>query len=385
MAAAAAAAAAASLLRRGAAGTMAIAAQGQARALSTASLSDFDFHLPQELVAQVPAEPRDSARLMVVRRAEGTIEHAVFRQLPDILSPAHMLVANNSRVVNCKLAARGPRGAPLVLYLLQQLDDGGAMWEVSGDDAYEALPPGAAFSVDTPGGAVEGRVLAAEGLDAPSRATFRAPAGCGSVSSLLREAASVPLPPYIHSTAGADSGGYQTVYAKEDGSVAAPTAGLHFTEEVLERLAARGVARQELTLHVGYGTFGHVRHDDLSQHRMHSEVFTISDPVAAAINTHRRAGRPLLAVGTTSTRVLESCAAEDGTLTARSGETDIFIHPGYRFRAVDALLTNFHMPKLTPIMLVAAFAGYDLTMKAYEEAVKERYRFFSFGDSMLIL
>lgn len=351
------ASAAAALARGGGAVIAAAARRAGARMLSTTSLSDFDFHLPEELIAQVPAEPRDSARLMVVRRDSGTIEHAVFRQLPTILSPAHMLVANNSRVVNCKLKASGPDGSPLTLYLLQQLDEAGSTWEVSGDDAFEALQAGQSFAVRTAAGVIEGRLAAPQALDSPPTAVFSTPGGGASVVTALREAASVPLPPYIHSTAGADSGGYQTVYAKEDGSVAAPTAGLHFTEEVLAALDARGVSRQEITLHVGYGTFGHVRHDDLSQHRMHSEVFTLSEPVAAAINAHRSAGNPLLAVGTTSTRVLESCAAEDGTVSPRSGDTDIFIHPGYRFRAVDALLTNFHMPKLTPIMLVAAFAG----------------------------
>jgi S-adenosylmethionine:tRNA ribosyltransferase-isomerase len=271
-----------------------------------------------------------------------------------------MIVANNSRVVNCKLTATATStGSSVVVYLLHQLNDEGTIWEVSGDDGYETLSPGDQFVVDsTVGQRIDGVVMDSEGDDSPPRARFSVHSGIGdSVVTELRAAAQVPLPPYITETTGAESGGYQTVYAKEDGSVAAPTAGLHFTEGVLAGLEARGVQRQELTLHVGYGTFGHVRHEELSRHRMHSEVFTLDDEVAAAVNGHRRNGGKLLAVGTTSTRVLESCTGGDGLVAPRSGETDIFIHPGYRFKAVDALLTNFHMPKLTPIMLVAAFAG----------------------------
>ena len=231
-----------------------------------------------------------------------------------------------------------------------------------------------------------GTVTKVDDGEGAAQATFSSATAAAAADDLrakLQTAATVPLPPYITAVEG--EAGYQTVYAKEDGSVAAPTAGLHFTEAVFDGLAHKGIPRLELTLHVGYGTFGHVHHEDLRQHKMHSEKFSMPPQVASRINSHRSGGGQVLAVGTTSTRVLESCSTEDGVITPRSGETDIFIHPGYRFKAVDSLLTNFHMPRLTPIMLVAAFAGHDLTMKAYKEAVDKRYRFFSFGDSMLIL
>lgn len=351
-----------------------------ARGIGT-SLSDFDFHVPPELIAQVPAEPRDSARLMVVHRGSGDIEHRTFCELPDILSPSHLLVMNNTRVVNCKLSARGPYGEEMTAYLLRQVD-GGSVWEVSGDEAFEGLRLGQSFRVE--GTDVVGMIAKEEDTNGSAHAVFSSQSGgAGDVKASLQAAACVPLPPYISAREG--EGGYQTVYAKEDGSVAAPTAGLHFTEDVFRGLESRGIRREELTLHVGYGTFGHVHQEDLEKHRMHSEHFHISADVAASINSHRAANKPILSVGTTSTRVLESVSAADGTVHPGSGETNIFLRPGYKFKVVDSLLTNFHMPRLTPIMLVSAFAGYDTTMRAYREAIAKRYRFFSFGDSMLIL
>ena len=368
-------------LRRALAAGQSTALASVKRAFGT-SLSDYDFHVPGELVAQMPAEPRDSARLMVVHRDSGEIEHGTFRDLPDFLTSHHLMVMNNTRVVNCKLYATATAtGAPLVAYLLDPKPIRDNIWEISGDDAFETLPVGSTFKI-TGSSDVVGTILRPDDAQGTAQASFSS-ASSADVRSSLLAAAAVPLPPYITETKG--EGGYQTVYAKEEGSVAAPTAGLHFTQGVFDRLAERGVRRMELTLHVGYGTFGHVHHEDLDNHKMHTERYVIPQAVADVVNSHRAAGRPVLSVGTTSTRVLESVAAADGTVTACSGETNIFIRPGHRFKAVDALLTNFHMPRLTPIMLVSAFAGYDLTMKAYKEAVDKRYRFFSFGDSMLIL
>uniref|UniRef100_A0A061R2E8 S-adenosylmethionine:tRNA ribosyltransferase-isomerase n=1 Tax=Tetraselmis sp. GSL018 TaxID=582737 RepID=A0A061R2E8_9CHLO len=349
------------------------------RGFST-KLSDYDFHVPPELIAQTPAEPRDSARLLVVRRSEGTIEHRVFRELPDILSPSHLVVLNNTRVVNCKLSVTCSGSKPATIYLLKGLP--GTSWEVSGDEAFEALPAGTRLQVD--GTDITGTVLtgASSGTAAVS---FESAAATdpNTLRSAIQSAARVPLPPYITATEG--EAGYQTVYAREGGSVAAPTAGLHFTDRVLAAMDARGIGRAELTLHVGYGTFGHVSAEDLGGHSMHSEEFDVPVGAAEAVNAHRAAGKTVLAVGTTSTRVLESVTGPDGRVQAGAGATDIFIRPGHRFQTVGALLTNLHMPRLTPVMLVAAFAGYDLTMAAYREAVEQRYRFFSFGDSMLVL
>lgn len=339
------------------------------------NLSDFDrYVVPPELIAQMPADPRDSSRLMVLRRATGAIEHHVFRDLPDLLDETYTLVLNNSKVVKARLDGARPDGSAQTIYLLKQ--EGPAVWRCVGD-GIEAMPEGEPLKLT--GSPIVATLMQ---LDPDGTALFSF-AGAEDLHAALEAVGRVPLPPYITETAG--EARYQTVYAKEDGSVAAPTAGLHFTDEVFARLDDRGVRREEVTLHVGYGTFAHVHHEDLGQHPMHAEPFTLPEATAARLNADKAAGKKLLTVGTTATRVIESRAGEGGVLMPGTGETNLFIYPPYRFKAVDALLTNFHMPGLTPIMLVAAFAGYELTMRAYETAIAERYRFYSFGDSMLVL
>lgn len=337
-------------------------------------LADFQYHVPDELIAQVPARPRDSSRLMCVQRATGEISHHVFRDLPDLLDERFTLVVNNSRVIRAHLSAVDHAGQPHDVYLLREL--GPDRWSCVGDGHTECAS-GTTFRF-----AHSALRATIERLHEDGTFDLR----FGGVPDLAAELdciGSVPLPPYVRDRSGEDQ--YQTVYARVDGSVAAPTAGLHFTPSVLDRLAARGVRREEVTLHVGYGTFAAVRAEDLAQHRMPAETYVLPADVADRLNRDRQSGRWLLAVGTTVTRTLETCADERGLLHPGSGDTSLFIQPPYRFRAVDALLTNFHMPGLTPIMLVAAFAGYELTMRAYEVAVRERYRFYSFGDSMLVL
>jgi S-adenosylmethionine:tRNA ribosyltransferase-isomerase len=337
-------------------------------------LSDFHFDVPTELIAQVPATPRDSSRLMVLRRETGSISHHVFRDLPDLLDERYTLVVNNSRVIKAKLEARRANGEPIVIFLLKDLGSG--LWSCLGDS----------MSMPEPGEAVrfDGSAMTATLVERHADGTvdFRF-TGVPDMLAEVERIGALPLPPYIGERTGEHQ--YQTVFAKEAGSVAAPTAGLHFTDEVFEGLAARGVAKEEVTLHVGYGTFARVNHEELASHPMHAERYTVDAQAAERLNAYKREGRRILSVGTTATRVLESCADASGVLRAGSGDTNIFIYPPHRWRFVDALLTNFHMPGFTPVMLVAAIAGHDLTMRAYEEAIRERYRFYSFGDAMLIL
>jgi S-adenosylmethionine:tRNA ribosyltransferase-isomerase len=338
-------------------------------------LSQFNtYHVPPELIAQTPAKPRDSSRLLVVRRDSGAISHHIFRELPDLLDESYALVVNNSKVINARLEGILADGCGQTLYLLKQTS--ARQWQVSGD-GLDALTPGT-----TLGFANSPLIATVLKLDSEESALLEF-TGCDDLRGELSRIGKVPLPPYIADDSGADQ--YQTVYAKQDGSVAAPTAGLHFTPQVLDRLTQRGIAREEVTLHVGFGTFAHVHAEDLAAHDMHSEVYTLDDAVAERLVRYKQQGKKILTVGTTATRVIESCSDADGVLRAGSGETDIFIYPPYQFKFADALLTNFHMPGLTPIMLVAAFTGYELTMQAYEIAIAERYRFYSFGDAMLIL
>jgi S-adenosylmethionine:tRNA ribosyltransferase-isomerase len=337
-------------------------------------LSDFHYDVPAELIAQTPATPRDSARLMVVNRATGTISHHVFRDLPDILDDAYALVVNNSRVIKARLEARDAAGNTIVIFLLK--DMGAGRWRCLGDSM---AMPAVGEAVHFDGSTMTATLLA---VDADGTVEF----GLGGVASVpdeIERVGALPLPPYIGERTGEAQ--YQTVFAKEAGSVAAPTAGLHFTEGVFDRLDARGVAREEQTLHVGYGTDARVNHPELASDPTHPENYTLAPEVADRLNAYKAAGRKILSVGTTATRVLESCADDQARLHAGSGETNIFIYPPYRWKFVDALLTNFHMPGFTPVMLVAAIAGHELTMRAYEEAIRERYRFYSFGDAMLIL
>eukprot|EP01052_Picozoa_sp_SAG31_P014244 SAG31_NODE_877_length_11303_cov_18.744556_4_plen_427_part_00 len=363
------------------------------------TLSQFsEFEVPPELIAQFPAKPRDSARMIVLNRGSGTIEHRVVSELPEVLAAReenYAVVVNNSKVVDCKLEAEWSKdGRPQVLYLLERAagsnDRSTARWMVSGDgiDASRSGEQLRLLNSELVGTLVTdaSQLAAADGV-----MTFASPGNpercdADQINETLAELARVPLPPYITETDG--EGSYQTMFASESGSVAAPTAGLHFTDRLVAAAAAAGVGFEQVTLHVGYGTFGHVHHDDLSKHTMHAERFEMLPATAEHLSKHRRGGGKILAVGTTATRTLETCASRASAnefLKAGTGETDIFIRPGFQFQAVDALLTNLHMPGLTPLMLASAFGGHDLTMRAYREAIEQRYRFYSFGDCMLIL
>lgn len=339
-------------------------------------LSDFDYDLPKELIAQKPVEPRDASRLMVVDRASGAIAHRRFRDLPEYLRPGDGLVINDTRVMPARLlGCRERTGGAMEVLLLKRLSRD--RWETLVKPGKKARPGerivfGDGLLVGTVVGPTDygGRII-----------DFRYE---GVFENLLDRLGQMPLPPYIHEQLE-DPERYQTVYAREWGSAAAPTAGLHFTPELLDRLVAQGIEIHRITLHVGLGTFRPVEVEDPTQHKMHSEFFRVSPEAAAGLNRVRARGGRLVVVGTTSVRTLETVAAEDGTIQPGEGWTDIFIYPGYRFKAVDCLITNFHLPKSTLLMLVSAFAGHDLIMRAYREAVAQRYRFFSFGDAMLIL
>ncbi|MBA3890352.1 MAG: tRNA preQ1(34) S-adenosylmethionine ribosyltransferase-isomerase QueA [Gemmatimonadaceae bacterium] len=338
--------------------------------------SDYDFDLPERQIAQSPAPRRDESRLMVIDRASGTIEHRRFSDLPALIPPRDVLVVNRTRVFRARLLGHRPSGAPAEVLLLRRVADG---------ERWEAMV--------SPGGKLKPgrRVHVGEGLDVEiesitERGTRIVRLECdGDAETMIERHGHIPLPPYIARADGeADAERYQTVYAREGGSVAAPTAGLHFTAELLERLAASGVERAEILLHVGVGTFKPVEADDPADHAMHEEWFEIGDGAAAAIAAARNRGSALWAVGTTSVRALES-AAVGRHVAAATGETRIFIRPPYEWKVVDHLVTNFHLPRSTLLMLVAAFAGYDLTMHAYRTAVAEGYRFYSYGDAMVIV
>ena len=338
--------------------------------------ADYDFHLPPGLIAQAPLARRDASRLMVVDRASGTIAHRSFSDLPDLLSAGDVLVVNRSRVVKARLLGRRRgSGAPAEIFLLTALGDG----------RYEAMvAPGGKLK---PGRFVDiAEGFSVEIVEVTERRTrivqLRSRAG---VEQAIDEHGHVPLPPYIaRSDDAGDLERYQTVFAQEAGSVAAPTAGLHFTPELLARIAARGVHRADVVLHVGAGTFTPVEADDPAEHLMHAERYTVPPETSAAVARARDAGRRVWAVGTTSVRTLESATDASLRLQAGDGETCIFIRPPARPRAVDAMITNFHLPRSTLIMLVAAMAGYELTMRAYREAIAARYRFYSYGDAMAI-
>lgn len=338
--------------------------------------SDFEYDLPPELIAQTPAPRRDDSRLMIVRRAENSIEHATFRDIVDLIPSGDAIVLNTTRVFRARLLGTRDSGAPAEILLLRDL----------GDNRYEAMVH--------PGGKLKpGRIvhvtpdLEVEILEATERRTrivrLRSTL---PIPEAIERFGHTPLPPYIkRADEPADADRYQTVYARESGSVAAPTAGLHFTDDLLEKLEKREVHRVDLLLHVGAGTFKPVETQDPSEHVMHEEEYTLTAEAARTLNDTRSSGHDIWAVGTTTVRTLETVVSEDGRFAARSGDTRIFIRPPHRFRSTDHLITNFHLPRSTLLMLVAAFAGYDLIMRAYHEAVAERYRFFSYGDSMVIV
>ena len=337
-------------------------------------LDDFDYALPEELIAQHPLAERGASRMMHVDGAVRTVHDGWFRDLPTLLRPGDLLVFNDTRVIRARLRGRKRSGGQVEVLVERVLDAREALAQVRASKT-----PKAGSFLDLAGGlAVE--VLGRE--DEFFRLRF--PEG-EHVLKVLERHGEVPLPPYIErAAAGEDEARYQTVYADRPGSVAAPTAGLHFSEPMFARIREAGAATAFLTLHVGAGTFQPVRAEVVSQHRMHSEWYEIPPALVEAVRRCRDAGGRVMAVGTTSLRALEGAAAADGQLQAGSGETNLFVVPGYRFRVADRLFTNFHLPRSTLLMLVSAFGGHGLLMDAYQQAVRERYRFFSYGDCMLI-
>ena len=338
-------------------------------------LSDFNYELPQELIAQDPLLKRSDSRLMVLNRATGGIEHRHFSDVNEYLNPGDCLVINDTKVIPARLiGVKEDTGASIEVLLLKRHDD--KVWET-------LVKPGKKARVGARISFGEGK-LVGEVIDIVEEGNrlirFEYE---GIFEEVLDELGQMPLPPYITHRLE-DKNRYQTVYAKHEGSAAAPTAGLHFTKELLERIQEKGIEIARVTLHVGLGTFRPVKTENILEHHMHSEFYTVTQEAADKINTARKNGGKIIAVGTTSTRTLESVGTEDGTVKAGSGWTQIFIYPGYQFKVIDSLITNFHLPESTLVMLVSALAGREHVLAAYEEAVNEKYRFFSFGDAMLI-
>ena len=336
--------------------------------------SDYWYDLPEELIAQTPIEKRDHSRLMVVPK-QGAFEHKIFTDIESYLSPGDVLVVNETAVMPARLLGlRESTGAHIEVLLLKQV----------GDDRWETLVrPGRRVKEGEWLNFGEGKLRAFVEKRTPSGGRIIRFEYSGIFMEVLDELGQMPLPPYIHEKLE-DKSRYQTVYAKTIGSAAAPTAGLHFTPELLEKLSQKGVNIQKVLLHVGLGTFRPVSVENVEDHEMHSEYYEITQPVVDAICKAKQTGHKVFAVGTTSVRVLET-AAKDGQLKAESGWTNIFIYPGFTFHVVDALITNFHLPESTLMMLVSAFAGRERILQAYQEAVEQKYRFFSFGDAMLLL
>ena len=338
-------------------------------------VSDFNYNLPKELIAQVPIKNRDQSRLMVLDRKNKTIENKIFKDIIDYLEPGDCLVRNNTKVIPARLyGVKEETGANVEFLLLKRIE--GDIWEVMVKPG-KKLMPGA--RVNFGNGALKAEIL--EKLDGGNRKVKFEYSGI--FNEILNEIGLMPLPPYIHEKLK-EKDRYQTVYAKYEGSAAAPTAGLHFTDKLFEKLKEKGVEVANVTLHVGIGTFRPVKVENIEEHDMHSEHFYIKEEDAEKINKAKKEGHRVIAVGTTSCRVLESIADENGYVKEVEGDTSIFIYPGYKFKCLDALITNFHLPESTLIMLVSALAGKDFIMQAYEEAVKEQYKFFSFGDAMFI-
>ena len=337
-------------------------------------VSEFNYELPEELIAQTPIEKRDESRLMVLNRKQQTIEHKTFKNIIDYLEPGDVLVRNNTKVIPARLYGKKETGANVEFLLLNNIEND--IWEC-------IVRPGNKLHVGT-------KVIFGEGLLKADILEIM-PGGTrkvefhyqGIFNEILDQIGLMPLPPYIHEELK-QKDRYQTVYAKYNGSAAAPTAGLHFTEELLEQLQKKGVEIANVTLHVGIGTFRPVKEETVEAHEMHSEHYYIKQEDADKINQAKKQEKRAIAVGTTSCRVLETIADENGNIQEAEGDTQIFIYPGYQFKILDGLITNFHLPQSTLLMLVSALAGKDYIMKAYEQAVKEKYRFFSFGDAMFI-
>lgn len=337
--------------------------------------SDFHYDLPKEQIAQKPIEPRDSSRLLVYDRNSDVLEHKHFYDLADILGENDMLVINNTRVLPAKVTGvKDGTGAKISFLLHKRIAYD--TWETLCRPAKRVgVGTRLTFAPDLVG------EIVAEGEEGARTVKFEFD---GVFENILHRIGEMPLPHYIHGELK-DKERYQTVYSKTDGSSAAPTAGLHFTDELIKKLKNKGVQFTEVLLHVGLGTFLPVKTDDILEHKMHSEYYNVTDAAAERINSARAAGKRIIAVGTTSVRVLESVSDSNGIVHAGSGETSIFIYPPYKFKATDALITNFHLPESTLIMLVSAFVGREKTLELYKKAVNEKYRFFSFGDSMIIL
>jgi len=341
-------------------------------------VSEFDYHLPKELIAKFPVEPRDSARLLVLHRKTGEIEHRIFRDIVDYLNSGDLLVINDTKVIPARLFGRLETGGKVEVLLVRQVEPD--LWEVMAKPARK-LKEGkrvifdGELSATVRGYSGEGRRLLEFQLT-----------GEKSFMEKLSEIGHVPLPPYIErEERPEDRVKYQTVFARKEGAVAAPTAGLHFTEELLQKLKDKGIIIKPVTLHVGPGTFKPVKVENVEDHEMDYETYSVPEETAEAIEEAKKRGSRVVAVGTTVVRTLESAARDDGTVEPGEGRTNLFIYPGYRFKVVDALITNFHLPRSTLLMLVSAFAGKERVLNAYREAVQKGYRFYSYGDAMLIL
>lgn len=338
------------------------------------NVSEFNYDLPEELIAQHPEKNRDESRLMILDRNTHTIEHKVFKEILDELQPGDCLVRNNTKVIPARLYGKKETGANIEFLLLNQIE--GDIWET-------IVRPGNKLHIGTKVIFGDG-LLQAEILDTMPGGTRKVKFSYeGIFNEILDQIGLMPLPPYIHEELG-EKERYQTVYAKYEGSAAAPTAGLHFTPELLKRIEEKGITIANVTLHVGIGTFRPVKEEKVEEHEMHTEHFYIKEEDARKINQAKQNGGRIIAVGTTSCRVLETVADEKGMVKECEGDTNIFIYPGYQFKCLDALITNFHLPQSTLLMLVSALAGKDYMMKAYQEAVEKKYRFFSFGDAMFI-
>ena len=336
--------------------------------------SDYYYDLPEELIAQTPAQPRDSSRLLVYDRATGETQDRIFRDVTQFLRAGDVLVVNNTKVLPARMFAYTENGGKVEVLLLRRLDID--RWEVLVKPGKKARPGADLVVSEELSLTVEDRTPTGERI-----VKFRFD---GVFEDILSRVGTMPLPPYIHEKLK-DQSRYQTVYCKTDGSAAAPTAGLHFTEELMRKIREMGVEIAEVLLHVGLGTFCPVKEEDLPHHVMHSEYYKVDERAAQIVNAAKREGRRVIAVGTTSVRTLETVADEKGMLRPCSGDTSIFIYPPYKFKCVDALITNFHLPESTLIMLVSALMGREQCLSVYRQAVEKKYRFFSFGDAMLIL
>lgn len=337
-------------------------------------LSEFNYYLPEELIAQTPIEKRDESRLMVLDKETGQIEHKTFKDIINYLEPGDCLVRNNTKVIPARLYGKKETGANVEFVLLKNIE--GDIWEAM-------VRPGNKLHQGAKVIFGDG-LLKAEILDSLPDGTRKVQFSYdGIFNEILDKIGLMPLPPYIHESLK-DNDRYQTVYAKYDGSAAAPTAGLHFTNELLKQIEEKGIDIANVTLHVGIGTFRPVKEENMEEHHMHTEHYYIKEEDAEKINKAKKAGKRVIAVGTTSCRTIETIADENGFVKACEGDTGIYIYPGYKFKCLDALITNFHLPESTLLMLVSALAGKENIMNAYEEAVKEKYKFFSFGDAMFI-